>query len=191
MNVFQREADVKVLFEFIGVRKNPTISGYRPDHLIKDDYLTCGVHEYFDVEKVMPDGKAYGTITFMSPNVYPACLWVGKRINIQEGNRIVGYATIIEIYNPLLSMSEIDGAKIIAISELGSYGYIKIAGSTGRKIEVCYLVICKYENADTIYLFLCDKDFNVENDCDFSSVDEAMQNAESRSKKLIKWTRRP
>lgn len=36
--------DVEVLFEVLGYRKVNTFEGYRPDHLIKDDYLTTGIH---------------------------------------------------------------------------------------------------------------------------------------------------
>ena len=47
---------------------------------------------------------AKGTITFLSPEAYPHCLWIGKKINIQEGARVVGYATITKIFNPLLCL---------------------------------------------------------------------------------------
>lgn len=38
-------ADVEVKFEFNNQRKYPAVSGYRPHHLVKDDYLTTGVHQ--------------------------------------------------------------------------------------------------------------------------------------------------
>lgn len=188
MNVLKRKPDVMVLFEFNGERKKPVMSGYRPDHLIEDDYLICGIHEYFNVKRVPPDGRAYGTISFITPEVYPSCLWLDKRINIQEGARIVGHATVIEVLNPILCMSELGGAEIIAISELGEYGHIIIDG-TSETIDVAYLAICKYKNSDTVYLFLCDKNFSVENDWDFESIEEALKNANTRSIKNIKWNR--
>ena len=80
----------------------PAHDGYRPAHLVNDTYLTTGVHHYYDVTEVPPDGQAKGTITFLSPEAYPSCLWVGKKINIQEGERIVGYATITRIFNSIL-----------------------------------------------------------------------------------------
>lgn len=100
--IFERGPDVEVIFEFNGVRKNPAYEGYRPQHLVNDAYLTTGVHHYYEVNSVLPNGTAKGTITFLSPEAYPHCLWVGKRINIQEGARIVGYATVTHIFNPLL-----------------------------------------------------------------------------------------
>ena len=96
--------DIEVIFEFVGTRKNPIYDGYRPNHLITDNYLTSGTHHYYDVDKIPPNGIAKGTITFITPEAYPNCLWIGKKINIQEGERIVGYATITRIYNSLLSI---------------------------------------------------------------------------------------
>lgn len=35
------------------------------------------------VECVIPNTKIKGTITFITPEAYPNCLWVGKEIDIQ------------------------------------------------------------------------------------------------------------
>lgn len=101
-----RSPDVEVIFVFNGVRKLPTFDGYRPAHLVKDDYLTTGVHHYFGAESIPAGGTAEGTITFIAPEAYPRCLWVGKRINIQEGARVVGHATITRIMNPTLQSDD-------------------------------------------------------------------------------------
>jgi len=97
-----RAPDIEVLFEFKGTRKNPVHSGYRPDHLIFENYFACGRHEYYGEEVVQPDEKTYGTITFLAPENYPETLWVGKKIRICEGPKVVGYATIERIFNPYL-----------------------------------------------------------------------------------------
>lgn len=97
-----KEPDVEVIFKFNGTRLNPAVDGYRPSHLITDNYLTTGIHHYYKTNAVPPKGTAKGTITFLSPEAYPHCLWVGKKINIQEGARVVGYATITKIFNSLL-----------------------------------------------------------------------------------------
>ena len=89
--------DVEVIFEFNGTRKSPANDGYRPAHLITDNYLTTGIHHYYGVESVPPNGTVKGTITFLSPESYPHCLWIGKKISIQEGAHVVGYATITNI----------------------------------------------------------------------------------------------
>jgi len=104
--------DVEVIFEFNGGRRNPSLDGYRPHHLVKAGYLTTGIHHYYDVNAVAPDGTAKGTITFITPEAYPACLWVGKKINIQEGANIVGYATITKIFNPILEKQAVDQNQI-------------------------------------------------------------------------------
>lgn len=97
-----KDPDVEVIFEFNRTRINPAVDGYRPAHLITENYLTTGVHHYYQMDEVLPNGVAKGTITFLSPEAYPYCLWVGKRINIQEGARVVGHATITKIFNPIL-----------------------------------------------------------------------------------------
>lgn len=94
--------DVEVVFEFNNTRKTPAFDGYRPHHLVNDTYLTTGTHHYYDVDMLYPNSTAKGTIMFLSPEAYPHCLWIGKKISIQEGERIVGYATIIKIFNPIL-----------------------------------------------------------------------------------------
>lgn len=96
------QPNIEVIFEFNGTRKNSAVDGYRPAHLIVDDYLTTGIHHYYSVDSVPPNGNAKGTITFITPEVYPHCLWIGKKINIQEGARVVGEATVVKIFNPLL-----------------------------------------------------------------------------------------
>lgn len=96
--------DIEVVFQFNGKRKTPAFEGYRPAHLIKDNYLTTGIHHYYDVDKVLPDGTAMGTITFITPEFYPHCLWIGKKITIQEGEKIVGDAIVVNIFNPILRL---------------------------------------------------------------------------------------
>ena len=115
--IFEEEPDVEVLFEFNGTRKTPVSYGYRPAHLVADDYLTTGMHRYYNVNEVSPNGTAKGTITFLSPEAYPHCLWIGKKINIQEGARIVGYATIIKILNPILELQSDDDLNPLKISD--------------------------------------------------------------------------
>lgn len=43
-------ADVEVIFQFNGTRIKPAADGYRPAHLIKDNYLTTGVHHYYQAK---------------------------------------------------------------------------------------------------------------------------------------------
>jgi elongation factor Tu len=87
-------------------RQTPFFNGYRPTHLVTDDYLTTGVHHYYEVEYIQNGETAIGTITFISPEAYPNCLWVGKVLRIQEGCKIVGYATVTKIFNEVLNVKE-------------------------------------------------------------------------------------
>lgn len=100
--LLEREPDVEARFVFNGTRVHPAADGYRPCHLVRASYLTTGVHHYYGGGPVPPDGSAMGTITFLTPRAYPHCLWVGKTIPIQEGARVVGYAEITKVFNPLL-----------------------------------------------------------------------------------------
>ena len=102
MYSLDRTPDAEVLFRFNGTRRTPAADGYRPAHRIREDYLTTCVHHYFGVSEVAPDGEARGTITFITPEVYPHTLWVGRVLDICEGERIVGTATVEKVLNPVL-----------------------------------------------------------------------------------------
>lgn len=61
------EAEVTFLSTEEGGRKTPIVSGYRPNHLIKPDYLTSGQHEYLDVNQVFPGQTVCANIWFITP----------------------------------------------------------------------------------------------------------------------------
>ena len=90
--IFNRLPDVEAIFRFSGTRSRPYADGYRPAHRVTDNYLTTGVHHYNYTKFVPSDGTATGTITFLT----------------QEGDHIVGYATITKVLNPLLLCNNID-----------------------------------------------------------------------------------
>lgn len=94
------EQDVEALFRFIDFRKNNVYQGYRPAHMVKEGYLTTGVHSYYNLDNDLNELR--GTITFISPEAHPACLWIGKEIEMYEGSKLIGYATIVKIFNPIL-----------------------------------------------------------------------------------------
>lgn len=96
----QFECDVEVKFEFIDSKKNNLYQGYRPAHMVKENYLTTGLHKYYNLENV--EGEIKGTITFISPEDYPSSLWIGKKIEMYEGSQLIGYATILQIFNTQL-----------------------------------------------------------------------------------------
>ena len=85
-----------------GGRQGPARSGYRPHHQVRDDYLTTGIHEYIDGEWVHPGESVRAYITFITPEVYPQCLWLGRILSVGEGSRVVAKAEIVRIFNPVL-----------------------------------------------------------------------------------------
>ncbi len=97
--------DVEVIFEFVGYRKGNLYEGYRSAHLICENCFTTGLHSYYNLEDDT-NGEIKGTITFISPEAYPSCLWIGKKITMYEGKNIIGYATITSIFNPILCKTE-------------------------------------------------------------------------------------
>jgi translation elongation factor EF-Tu-like GTPase len=96
------EAEIHFLHTDQGGRQGPAISGYRPAHVVRDDYHTTGFHDYLDVDEAKPGDTVRATITFITPDVYPGTLWVGKVIAVQEGSRVVGHAKITKIFNEVL-----------------------------------------------------------------------------------------
>ncbi|MNI26908.1 elongation factor Tu [compost metagenome] len=100
------DIEAKITFLKEGGRTNPAASGYRPNHLIRDNYLTSGTHHYYDKEIVQLGETVLGTISFITPEAYPKCLRVGKIISIQEGSKVVGYAEIIKIFNQILLITD-------------------------------------------------------------------------------------
>ncbi|MFS1514324.1 hypothetical protein VQL36_18130 [Chengkuizengella sp. SCS-71B] len=101
------EALISLLKTSEGGRTRGTMSGYRPAHLVNEHYLTTGEHQYYSDDNILNLGEeVLGTITFISPEHYPNCLWVGKIIPFQEGRRVIGYAKIMKIYNNILKRQE-------------------------------------------------------------------------------------
>jgi translation elongation factor EF-Tu-like GTPase len=85
-----------------GRRSSPALSGYRPEHKVRDDYLTTGYRTYFGGDQVLRGQTVHWSIIFLSPEAYPHCLWVGREIDVQEGSRLVGRVRITKIFNSLL-----------------------------------------------------------------------------------------
>ena len=97
------EAEITLLPTAAGGRHTPAASGYRPGHKVRDDYITSGAHHYIGRDTLAPGETCLATITFITPEVYPNCLWVGRDIDIQEGSRVVGRAHITKIFNAVLT----------------------------------------------------------------------------------------
>ncbi|MBO4808534.1 MAG: hypothetical protein J5537_05780 [Lachnospiraceae bacterium] len=96
------KADVEVVFCFD--EKKELYDGYRPSHLIDGKNLTTGVHHYFD--SGLSQNTVKGTITFIAPEDYPNSLKIGDKIDMFEGSKKIGFAEILEIFNPILGRNE-------------------------------------------------------------------------------------
>ncbi len=96
------EAKVTLLSTKDGGRKLPSGTGYRPAHLVREDYLTTGVQHYIEQDTLRPGESCFANIWFITPEAYPKSLWVGKNIQFQEGGRVVGYAEVKKINNTVL-----------------------------------------------------------------------------------------
>lgn len=77
-------------------------SGYHPHYDVREDYWTSVQHQFLDVDHVTTGGTAMAHVVFIMPEAYPHSLWPGRKLNVREGDRIVGEAMIIEVFNPVL-----------------------------------------------------------------------------------------
>ena len=78
-------------------------SGYRPQYKVKSDYLTSGHTELVGQDHLQPGETAQAMVTLLTPEAYPQSLVVNDVLHVQEGNKVVGSAKILVIYNPILA----------------------------------------------------------------------------------------
>ncbi|MFT4623759.1 MAG: hypothetical protein ACI8PZ_002415 [Myxococcota bacterium] len=103
------EAEVTLLPTRAGGRSKPAFSGYRPHLAVLPEVLTSGQQAYVGVQEVPPGGSALARITLLSPESCPRSLWVGKRLRMHEGGRLVGHAVVRRVLNPMLDASTSTG----------------------------------------------------------------------------------
>lgn len=95
-------ADVEAIFRFNEGRG--IYEGFRATHLVNDTYLTTGEHHYYEKDEQTSEAK--GTIEFISPEAYPHCLYIGKKIKMYDGSTCIGTAEVTQIFNPILEMKQ-------------------------------------------------------------------------------------
>ncbi|WP_147297833.1 hypothetical protein [Trinickia dinghuensis] len=83
------------------------ISGYRPIYKVRDDYWSSAHHE-FDATGVCTGRQGKAEVWLLSPEAYPRTFGVGRRIEVAEGSRIVGFVDVLQVLNPLLEYSADD-----------------------------------------------------------------------------------
>jgi translation elongation factor EF-Tu-like GTPase len=89
-----------------GGRAAPAYSGYRSHHRLLGDYETSGVHDYVGRQALNPGETAETAISFLEPLAYLRSISKGDVIEISEGARVVGHATILAVLNPVLQRVE-------------------------------------------------------------------------------------
>ena len=100
--LLEKDFDIEAIIENLRPSGNVMHSGYRPAHKVNDNYLTTGEIIFVDGLDLLYGNKSLAYIKFITPEYYPNCLWVGKKIQIQEGSILTGYATITKIINKKL-----------------------------------------------------------------------------------------
>ena len=88
--------------------KNSFNTGYRPAFQIHKEYLTTGEITLIGRDYLEYNNEAISFIRFLTPEVYPNSVWIGKKIIFKEGKLITGYAIVTKIFNKILE-SPIDG----------------------------------------------------------------------------------
>lgn len=99
MSYMNDKPDAKAILENLGVRKSPIYPDYRPAIRIKDDYMTTSK---IDFEGIISGNESKEVeICFLSPKYYGNTLWTGRKLEVYEGERLVAYAVITKIFNPV------------------------------------------------------------------------------------------
>ncbi|WNR46852.1 hypothetical protein [Paenibacillus roseipurpureus] len=88
--------------------------------------------------------------------------------------------------------AELDGAKVIMYIENDKRPFLimKFEEDDGsqKEVPITRMAIAKYENGKGYYLFLCDMNWEVQNDFDFDSIEEAIHCAsKSFEVKINDW----
>ena len=82
--------------------KNPFGKNYRGCCAIQEDYLTSLCFQTLDGNDMLYEQPHRCFVNFLTPNVYPYTLWVGRKIELYEGKYHVGTMVVEEIKNPIL-----------------------------------------------------------------------------------------
>ena len=86
-------------------RRTPAASGYRPHHVIHENYWTTGIITFLDRELASPGDTLPVAVKFITPEVYPRCIWEGRDISVQEADRKIGILTVTRILNESLRVA--------------------------------------------------------------------------------------
>lgn len=92
--------DIEVEIEFLihghGGRSRPCYSGYCPQFYYNGTDWDA-FHEYIDVEEVKPGDRIKAYLKFISPQAHDGNIYTSMPFLIREGNRTVGFGTVVKI----------------------------------------------------------------------------------------------
>jgi hypothetical protein len=104
-----RLPDLLVNFALTALRNDGlskrVMSGYRPIYKVRSDYWSSAHHEFVDGNGVETGGNCQAEVWLLTPQAYPQAFWVGRRVEVAEGTRIVGLVEVLQILNPTLKLS--------------------------------------------------------------------------------------
>ena len=106
-----RKHAAEVMFQLTTARLDgaakTVLSGYRPEYGVRPDYWTCTHHEFDNEVGVSTGQSQMARVWFLTPEIYPHTLWVGRVVEVREGSRTVGESTVTRVENLLmLSLDE-------------------------------------------------------------------------------------
>ncbi len=90
------EVELTLLPTEHGGRQGAAYSGYRPQFYY-DGHDWDAQHEYPDVKTVHPGQTVRAYLTFASPEHHVGKLRPGKAFLLREGNKTVGYGSVVKI----------------------------------------------------------------------------------------------
>ena len=90
------EAEITFIPTAEGGRKTPVYSDYRPQFYYEGRDWDA-VHEYPDVDTVLPGQTVRALLRFLSPDVLIDRIHLGMEFQIREGARVVGHGRITRI----------------------------------------------------------------------------------------------
>ncbi|MEJ2425947.1 MAG: hypothetical protein P8101_16115 [Candidatus Thiodiazotropha sp.] len=87
---------------------------------------------------------------------------------------------------------EIDGARVLEWAWSGDepFGVVMYSGGSDVSAEIYGLAICQYSDSSVIYRFSCDKNWETEQDGDYSSINEAKSLLPEQYKNVpVQWVK--
>jgi translation elongation factor EF-Tu-like GTPase len=98
------EAEIVLLPTEMGGRSTPTWQGYRTVHDFGiEGMLNDALHEYLGCDSIAPGQTGRAKMWLLAPEYQAKRLHPGFKFTVQEGARVVGHGTVINIINPALS----------------------------------------------------------------------------------------